>query len=236
MELSDRLKAIADMVTHGNSLVDVGCDHGYLPIYLVKKGIIKSAVASDVNKGPLEAARRNIKLYGIDENVIRTRISDGLKNILPGEGESLVIAGMGGALTVKILEESFDTFYSFEEVILQPQSEIEKVRKFVSENGWKISEEDFLKEDGKYYSVMRLVKTSEKVEYSEEELLYGPCLIRIKHTVLFEFLLEKYEKYSIICEGLMNKNSSDARIGQRISELKKEIDSIKRVLDGNYEF
>ena len=233
MEISDRLKAIADMVTSGSSLVDVGCDHGYLPIYLIKKGIIPGAVASDVNKGPLEAALRNIKLYGISEDVIKTRLSDGLKNISPGEGRSLVIAGMGGALTVRILDESFPVFASFDEVILQPQSEIEKVREYISKKGYKITRENFLKEDGKYYAVMLINKTDIPVNYSEEELLYGPCLIREKHPVLLEFLEEKKKKYTCIYNELRQKNSPDDRLISRIEELGKEIELIKRVLNGN---
>ena len=235
MEISDRLKAIADLVTSGNSLVDVGCDHGYLPIYLVKKGIIPHAVASDVNKGPLEAALRNIKLYGISEDVIKTRLSDGLKNISPGEGKTLVIAGMGGALTVRILDESFPVFSSFDEVILQPQSEIEKVREYISKKGYVITRENFLKEDGKYYTVMLINKTDSPAAYSQEELLYGPCLIREKHPVLLEFLEEKKKKYTCIYNELRRKNDPDVRLLKRIKELGNDIELIKRVLDGNYQ-
>ena len=95
MQLSLRLSAIAEMVTEGNRLVDVGCDHGYLPVYLIFEKKIPQAIAADVGKGPLSRAREHIHQYGLD-NYIETRLSDGLKEIGKEEGDTLVIAGMGG--------------------------------------------------------------------------------------------------------------------------------------------
>ncbi|MCF0134631.1 MAG: SAM-dependent methyltransferase, partial [Blautia sp.] len=123
MQLSLRLKAIADLVTPGNRLVDVGCDHGYLPVYLVQESIIPSAIAMDVRKGPLERARANIRMYGY-EAFIKTRMSDGLAELRAGEGETLVIAGMGGPLMESILAAKPEVRESFREMILQPQSDI----------------------------------------------------------------------------------------------------------------
>ena len=97
MQLSLRLSAIADLVTEGNRLVDVGCDHGYLPVYLIFEKKIPQAIAADVGKGPLSRAREHIHQYGLD-NYIETRLSDGLKEIGKEEGDTLVIAGMGGPL------------------------------------------------------------------------------------------------------------------------------------------
>ena len=101
MQLSLRLSAIADLVTEGNRLVDVGCDHGYLPVYLIFEKKIPQAIAADVGKGPLSRAREHIHQYGLD-NYIETRLSDGLKEIGKEEGDTLVIAGMGGPLMEKI--------------------------------------------------------------------------------------------------------------------------------------
>ena len=104
MELSKRLQAVAAMVTEGNKLVDVGTDHGFLPIYLVKTKKIPKALAMDVNPGPLSRAREHIREYGLD-TYIETRLSDGLKKLEPGEGQTLVLAGMGGGLMLRILKE-----------------------------------------------------------------------------------------------------------------------------------
>ena len=97
MQLSLRLSAIADLVTEGNRLVDVGCDHGYLPVYLIQQKKIPSAIAMDVRKGPLSRAQEHIRQYGLEE-YIQTRLSDGLEGLKAGEGDTLVIAG-------KILEK-----------------------------------------------------------------------------------------------------------------------------------
>ena len=104
MQLSLRLSAIADLVTEGNRLVDVGCDHGYLPVYLMLNHKIPGAIATDVGKGPLARAQEHIAQYGMSK-YIEARLCDGLQGVRTGEGDTLVIAGMGGPLMEKILTE-----------------------------------------------------------------------------------------------------------------------------------
>ena len=94
MQLSKRLSAVAGLVTRGNRLVDVGCDHGYLPVYLYLNHMIPSAIAMDVRPGPLSRAEEHIAQYGLGE-YIETRLSDGLAALGTDEGDTLVIAGMG---------------------------------------------------------------------------------------------------------------------------------------------
>ena len=101
VQLSERLTAIAEMVTEGNRLVDVGCDHGYLPVYLMLQHKIPRAIATDVGKGPLARAQEHIAQYHM-EAYIETRLCNGLSEIRPGEGDTLVIAGMGGPLMERI--------------------------------------------------------------------------------------------------------------------------------------
>ena len=104
MQLSKRLSAVAGLVTRGNRLVDVGCDHGYLPVYLYLNHMIPSAIAMDVRPGPLSRAEEHIAQYGLGE-YIETRLSDGLAALGTDEGDTLVIAGMGGPLMERILTE-----------------------------------------------------------------------------------------------------------------------------------
>ena len=157
MQLSLRLSAIADMVTEGNRLVDVGCDHGYLPVYLIQQKKIPSAVAMDVRKGPLSRAKEHIRQYGL-EKYIQTRLSDGLSALEAGEGDTLVIAGMGGPLMERILTDGQSVRDSFSELILQPQSDIPHFRRYIQSQGWKIAEEKMVEEDGKFYPMMRVRK------------------------------------------------------------------------------
>ena len=161
MQLSLRLSAIADLVTEGNRLVDVGCDHGYLPVYLIQQKKIPSAIAMDVRKGPLSRAQEHIQQYGLEE-YIQTRLSDGLEGLKAGEGDTLVIAGMGGPLMERILTDGRSVRDSFSELILQPQSDIPHFRRFIQSEGWEITEEKMVEEDGKFYPMMRVV--------------YGACL------------------------------------------------------------
>ena len=119
MELSKRLKAVADMVGTGSVLADIGTDHAYIPIWLVSRGSVPRAVAMDVNEGPLKRAQENILQNGLEEK-IETRLSDGFKALAPGEADTAVIAGMGGGLTVRILKNGMEVVRSLKECILQP--------------------------------------------------------------------------------------------------------------------
>ena len=175
VQLSMRLCAIAGMVTKGNRLADVGCDHGYLSIYLVSEKIVPSAIAMDVRPGPLSRARENISRYGL-EDYIETRLSDGLTKLEPGEGDTLVIAGMGGPLMERILNEGAKVREGFQELILQPQSDLPHFRHFLSEIGWEIVREEMIKEDGKFYPMMKAVRreSENRFAYTEEEAWFGP--------------------------------------------------------------
>ena len=173
MQLSLRLSAIADMVTEGNRLVDVGCDHGYLPVYLIQQKKIPSAIAMDVRKGPLSMAQEHIRQFGLEE-YIQTRLSDGLAALRAGEGDSLVIAGMGGPLMERILTDGKSVRDSFSELILQPQSDIPHFRRFIQSEGWEIVEEKMVEEDGKFYPMMRVVP-GEDSSWDVEGKAVGSC-------------------------------------------------------------
>ena len=175
MVLSRRLREVASLVTPGNRLADIGTDHGFVPVYLVESGRIPSAVAMDVNPGPLGRAREHIRKHALEDR-IRTRLSDGLDALLPGEADTILIAGMGGALCVRILQRRKNLSEEAAELVLQPQSEIALVRKYLEQSGWKITLEKIIFEDGKYYPMMRCVPGRMKLTEAEAE--YGPCLIR----------------------------------------------------------
>lgn len=160
MELSKRLHMVASMVEKGSTVADVGCDHGYVAVYLIREGISPHVFAMDVNAGPLERAREHVERYGL-ASYIDVRLSDGLSG-LPCRGgrpeaDTLLAAGMGGRLTVKILEEGVDKLSGMRWVILQPQSEPWLVRKSLRNAGYFITDENMILEEGKYYAVMKAV-------------------------------------------------------------------------------
>ena len=153
MELSKRLTAVAGFVEQGAVLADIGTDHGYVPIALVRRGVIPRAIAMDVNAGPLARAQAHIREYGL-ENRIETRLGDGLSQLRPGEADTLLIAGMGGPLICRILGEGMETARAARRLVLSPQSEMKEVRRFLCRHGFQIRDEAMVKEDGKYYVIL----------------------------------------------------------------------------------
>lgn len=193
IRLSKRMQALAAMVSMGNVLCDVGCDHGYLPIYLIQKAVIPRAIAMDVAEGPLLAAKTHIHEYGLSQT-IETRLSDGLEKLAPQEADTILIAGMGGGLVMHILSQNPEVAKSAKELILQPQSELYEVRNFLWQQGYELLQEDMVKEDGKYYPMMKVKSIGQKAAGNpptDEELYFGKMLLKEKHPVLGEFLLRE---------------------------------------------
>ncbi len=205
MQLSKRLKAVADLVTPGNRVADIGCDHAYTSIYLAKNDISPRIIAMDVNQGPIDRANENIIKYGYEDK-IETRKSDGLEKLREYEVDTIVIAGMGGALTLQILTNHLPVMKSVKELILQPQSEIYKVRQMLQEYGFLVTKENMLKEDGKYYVMIKALKkdvVSDTTKFElmkEEHFHYGRLLLEQKLPVLKEFLLWE----ASICKGILD--------------------------------
>ena len=195
--LSKRLKTVADLVTPCEKVADVGTDHGYVPIYLVEENICKFAYAMDVNEGPLNIAKSNIAQNAFEEK-IETILSDGFDNFGNREADSVIIAGMGGDLIVDILFRARN--YDFDELILSPHKRPDLVRKYLSENGYKISDEKMVEDAGKYYSVIKAVKGESA--YDDVQLEFGPVLLDNKDEVLRAYLDIQLNKFSRIISSL----------------------------------
>ncbi len=217
MELSKRLGAVAMLVQECDSLADIGTDHGYIPIYLLEHKKIQKAVAMDINKGPLERAREHVEESGLQEK-ISLRLSNGADKLAVGEVQAVVIAGMGGPLMVNIIESKLEVFRALDFFVLQPQSEIEQVRHFLQEQGFVITKENMVFEEGKYYSMM-LVKSGTMNCKKECEFLYGPCLLEEKNAVLLEFLQREENKYLELLDRLSGKNTESQR--ERYAQLQE---------------
>ena len=198
--LSERMLRTAGFVSRGNRTADVGCDHAYTSIYLVEQGIAPQVIAMDVNAGPLSRAKENVRRFGMEAK-IDLRLSDGLAKLLPGEADTVLIGGMGGPLMERILSACPETVAAVKELVLQPQSEIGAFRRFVQNIGFRITEEDMLYEDGKYYTILR-AEHGEDVSWTEEEYLYGKRLRTTAIPVLHAFLEEEHRKATEVLEGL----------------------------------
>lgn len=235
MQISKRLEAVAKMVTPGCTLADIGTDHAYIPIYLVSGGIVPRALAMDVNRGPLNKAVIHISQYGLSDK-IETRLSDGLAAMEPEEAESIVIAGMGGPLMVRILTDGEKCAKAAKELILQPQSDLGQVRTYLEENGYRIVQEDMIWEEGKFYPMMRVVRpengeakmegTAEKMTVSQ--LKYGPLLIAMRHPVLQDYLLRERELNQKILQALEGQETAGS--AARREEVEQELNRIEEIL------
>lgn len=241
--LSQRLKRLTDMVSRGKSVVDVGCDHGFLSIYLVQHGISPKVLAMDVRKGPLSRAREHIAEYGM-EDYIETRLSDGLLEYNAGETQSLVCAGMGGKLMMKILTESEEKAKALEELILQPQSELPAFRRFLNTEGYLVLDEDILCEEGKFYFLFKVrfapeecveERNSDRENSAGKAVLYekyGKLLLERKHPVLRQYLMFMKETAKEIEAGLENEQGERAQL--RLEEVRRERADLDAAL-GMYE-
>lgn len=186
MKLSKRLQRVVANVQSNGVVADIGCDHGFTSIYLVQSHKAAGAIALDINQGPLARAKEHILQYGLEDK-IALRLSDGAKELLPGEADTLLISGMGGALIRRILLESREVTETAKELVLSPQSEIFLVRKCLHELGFQIAAEEMVLDQGKYYVIIRAIPGQET--YQEEiEYLYGKKLIDSRDEIFSSFI------------------------------------------------
>lgn len=167
LALSARMQALVRMVSAGNRVCDVGCDHGFVSIYLVQRGISPRVLAMDVRQGPLSRAQEHIRQQGL-EAYIETRLSDGVSALEAGEADTVICAGMGGRLMQRILEEGREKLEAVGELILQPQSDIPAFRAYLRQAGYVLLAEDMVYEDGKYYPMMKVTAGKHRFPGTEE--------------------------------------------------------------------
>lgn len=173
--ISARLLVCAGFVAPGDRVADIGCDHGYLGIYLLKKGIAPSVIASDLRPGPLQSARRNAAKYGVGDKM-RFYLSDGVAGI-PRDFDAMVCAGMGADTMISILSGAPWLKNRQYRLILQCQSKTPMLRRFLSENGWRITEESVAK-DGKFlYTVMEVYYEPSYPRLKAWEWYFPPALL-----------------------------------------------------------
>jgi tRNA (adenine22-N1)-methyltransferase len=226
MELSIRLKAIASMIEECDSVVDVGTDHGYIPIYLVKNGLIKNAVASDINRGPVEKAKGNVISNDVSTQ-ISCRLGSGLATINKGEVQVAIVAGMGGNLIRDILEADLDVVKELKYMILQPVQNAEVLREYLYSTGYDIIDEEICIDDGKFYEIIKAKYNTKPVTLDNIYYEISKTLIDKKHLVMQRFIEYKLQKYSQIYDAL-NEDSIPAK--NRKEQLYHVINRLKEFL------
>lgn len=210
IELSGRLKVVADMVEKCDVLCDVGTDHGLIPVYLINKQVIKRAVASDVNAGPLESARKNIYHWNCQDKIV-LRLGDGLKVIDKGECDCVVIAGIGGYLIRDIIDVSYQVAASLKQMVLQPMNRHEVLREYLYENGFDIVDERLARDNEKYYMILSVVHTGFNKAIPDKINLYiGEKLIDNRDPLLPDYLNKQIKTCCKILDRIGSSEGNEA--------------------------
>jgi tRNA (adenine22-N1)-methyltransferase len=201
LELSPRLRLLADWVPQGAKLADIGTDHGYLPVWLVLRGRVSSAIASDLRKGPLERARQTGRIYGAAG--IDYRLGNGLAGVRPWEADTIVIAGMGGENIASILSSASWTADGRHTLLLQPQTHGEDLRRFLMDHGYAIRQEALVYDRGTIYPCMAV--TAGEMSLTLGQLWGGAKLL---HDPLGErYIIEKIIRLQGAVAGLNHSSA-----------------------------
>ena len=220
--ISKRLELVASFVPQGAILLDVGSDHAYLPIDLVERGQIESAIAGEVVEGPYQSAVKNVEAHGLKEK-IQVRLANGLAAFEEADQVSVItIAGMGGRLIARILEEGLDKLANVERLILQPNNREDDLRIWLQENEFQIVAESILEEAGKFYEI--LVVKAGQMKLSASDVRFGPFLSK----EVSPFFVQKWQKEAVKLEFALGqipeKNLEERQV------LVDKIQAIKEVL------
>ncbi|CJD45899.1 tRNA (adenine(22)-N(1))-methyltransferase [Streptococcus pneumoniae] len=220
--ISKRLELVASFVPQGAILLDVGSDHAYLPIELVERGQIKSAIAGEVVEGPYQSAVKNVEAHGLKEK-IQVRLANGLAAFEEADQVSVItIAGMGGRLIARILEEGLGKLANVERLILQPNNREDDLRIWLQDHGFQIVAESILEEAGKFYEFL-VVEVGE-MELSARDTRFGPFLSREISPVFVQKWQKEAEKLEFALGQIPEKNLEERQV------LVDKIQAIKEVL------
>ena len=258
MELSKRMQAVADMVLPGGVVADIGCDHAFVSIYLVENQMADRVIASDVRKGPVEIAKRNVAGRNLQDR-IDIRMGDGLSTLSVGEADTIILAGMGGLLMLDILKRQEAVVCGCRQMVLQPQSDVEKVRAYVDEKHYYLASEKMLVDAGKNYNILDVrIKNDAEIgqlaqsrlenieneqttefpfEASDRQRLFqkfGGRLLMERDAVLFDYIKKQVAVNKKLLEELKDKKTGHADM--RRQDIEKELADMDAVLKYFYHY
>ena len=227
IKLSNRLQAIANFVPEGSKVADVGTDHGFIPCWLAENKKVEKAYACDINELPLSLAKKNIDENGL-EDMVESRLGNGLAVIEPGEADVVVIAGMGGSLMIDILDAAPRVVDHLKRIILQPNINAEAVRIWAEKNRWMIVDEDLVRENDRFSIIIVLEQGRSMNPMSAVELYLGPVLLKKQHPLLGLYISEEWDKAQRVLEQLSHSDSEESRKKERM--LKQKWEDVKGVM------
>lgn len=200
LPISNRLLKCAELIPACDTVADVGTDHGYLGIWLLQKGRCRRVIASDLRAKPLDSARKNVALYGVDDRMTFLQ-SDGLREFIPGSFQTLVLAGMGGDLISRILEEASWLEGGAYRLILQPQSAANDLRRFLGERLWSIDREVLVRDGHFLYSVLSVSPEKGRLLTPGEQYV-SPALRREQGPLFPDYLARMIRALELTVSGI----------------------------------
>ena len=220
IKISKRLTTIANIVLQKNSkrIIDVGCDHALLDIYLLQKNPNLKIIASDINEKPLESAKKNIEKYSF-LNKIEICLKDGIKEI-DNDVDTVVISGMGMETIVEILENGKKELNHIERLIISSNNKYQELRTNITKLGFKISYETIIYDEEKYYTIVEFIKGKET--YSDKELYFGPVLLKNKDENFYNYYQNIKNVKEMIVKSLPNDNSKKEILKKEIELLNED--------------
>lgn len=226
MNLSERLLGIISFVKSDSIVLDIGTDHGYIPVYLTENGISKKVIASDISSGSLKKAKQYAKLRGL-EHKIDIRLGNGLEVLKPYEVDTVIIAGMGGFLIKEILENNYKKAETINNFILQPMVASKELRMYLYNNNFTIIDEMIVIEEDKYYEI---ISAKWGKDFIEDDIFYefSKPLLKRRDPLLKDYIQNKIVKLNEIITSLDIEKSEKAQM--RKEELSIEINKYKDVL------
>lgn len=226
--LSARLKKVADFVPENKVLADIGSDHGYLPVYLVLKGIISKAICGEVVEGPFLQTQKEVAKEQLEDK-IQVRFGDGLEVLSVDDQVTLItICGMGGKLICDILEKGQDKLLPETDLLLQANVHESLVRTWLMNHQYEIIKEGIVRDNHKTYEIMYAKKVPEKVILSEQELFFGPLLKQEKNPIFLKKWQHHLKTHEKIVENLKASHDNQS---EKIQQFEKEIQWIKEELE-----
>ena len=230
IKLSKRLRAIVNFVPKGANVADIGTDHGYIPVWLAQNNIAETLVAADINIGPLDHAKDTALQYGVSDR-IRFALCSGLEFDGSSEYDTIIIAGMGGELIASILEASPWTNQKDTTLILQPNSRIQHLVRWLTEHGFNIVNVSLVKDAGKLYQILVVKPGKCTPVLSEAQGLVNRLYFEKKDPLLGEYLDTLLKRYTAAERGMLSGKKDDPALVETqnmisaLTEMKKEVES-----------
>lgn len=218
-----RLDALVSMARPSHVLADIGCDHAYLSILVIRSGAANRVIASDISDGPLAKAKHNVDRFGLG-NQIELRKGDGLAALRPAEADCVVVAGMGGNVITGILKAGESVARTADKLLVQPMSSSETLRRFLYENGYAIVREIIVREDRRFYPVLE-VRNQDTKHYRDFDCFFSPALFlsQQKEGLLTQYLLKRRRELTAVIAGMEQSQDTSCELSC-LREILAELD------------